>query len=110
MIGTTEIMVISGAAVLLFGASALPKFAPQYRPGQKRAQGGIGRCKGNRREGFRREQRVAFSVNLSESKDPGTAVRKYLDRGLFYWKLDISSLLSDLASLRRFRRGWPWQY
>lgn len=27
MIGTTEIMVISGVVVLLFGASALPKFA-----------------------------------------------------------------------------------
>lgn len=27
MIGTTEILVISGVIVLLFGASALPKFA-----------------------------------------------------------------------------------
>jgi sec-independent protein translocase protein TatA len=27
MIGTTEVMVISGVVVLLFGASALPKFA-----------------------------------------------------------------------------------
>jgi sec-independent protein translocase protein TatA len=27
MIGTTEILVISGVVVLLFGASALPKFA-----------------------------------------------------------------------------------
>ncbi|MDC7220593.1 MAG: twin-arginine translocase TatA/TatE family subunit [Spirochaetales bacterium] len=27
MIGTTEVLVISGVVVLLFGASALPKFA-----------------------------------------------------------------------------------
>ncbi len=27
MIGTTEIIVISGVVILLFGASALPKFA-----------------------------------------------------------------------------------
>lgn len=27
MIGTTEILVVSGVVVLLFGASALPKFA-----------------------------------------------------------------------------------
>lgn len=27
MIGTTEVLVVSGVVVLLFGASALPKFA-----------------------------------------------------------------------------------
>ena len=27
MIGTTEILVVSGVVILLFGASALPKFA-----------------------------------------------------------------------------------
>ena len=41
MIGTTEIMVISGAAVLLFGASALPKFARSIGQARKELKAGM---------------------------------------------------------------------
>ncbi|HDQ13475.1 MAG TPA: hypothetical protein ENN41_01490 [Sediminispirochaeta sp.] len=36
MLGTTEIVVIGGVVVLLFGASAIPKFAKKPRQSKKR--------------------------------------------------------------------------
>ncbi len=41
MIGTTEIIVIGGVVVLLFGASAIPKFARSLGQAKKEFKDGI---------------------------------------------------------------------
>lgn len=41
MIGTTEVLVVSGVVVLLFGASALPKFARSIGKAKTEFQNGM---------------------------------------------------------------------
>jgi len=41
MLGTTEIVVIGGVVVLLFGASAIPKFAKSLGKAKKEFRDGI---------------------------------------------------------------------
>ncbi|QEN06631.1 twin-arginine translocase TatA/TatE family subunit [Oceanispirochaeta crateris] len=41
MLGTTEVMVIGGVVVLLFGASAIPKFAKSLGKAKKEFKEGL---------------------------------------------------------------------
>jgi len=45
MIGTTEILIISGVVVLLFGATAIPKFAKSMGKARREFQQGMKEAK-----------------------------------------------------------------
>lgn len=55
MIGTTEILVVSGVVVLLFGASALPKFARN-----------IGKAKSEFQKGMKEAKETADTIDSDE--------------------------------------------
>jgi sec-independent protein translocase protein TatA len=57
MIGTTEILIIGGVVVLLFGAAAIPKFT--------RA---IGKAKGEFEKGLRDAKSIEASVEKGEKE------------------------------------------
>ena len=50
MIGTTEIVIIAGVVLVLFGASALPKFAKSIGRARVEFDKGIKEAKGEKKE------------------------------------------------------------